>query len=218
MALHTPLGVAERVKIDHGSLKASANSDVIELPIIGKDDAVQEVALEVVSNVIYARIEETLMIIASQLEKSGFKNQLGAGVILTGGMTKLDGLVDVTGPLFDNMPVRIAKPSDIEGLFDSLKDPAFATVLGLVRYGSGEYTLYEIDSNKKLRTREGDLESGAKSAYSSHSASEEADYHDSEAKISQEKADIADIMVEPKRNSNEPNLVQKTWRWMTQIF
>jgi cell division protein FtsA len=215
MALHTPLNVAERVKIDYGTLTAAQANDVIELPIIGKDDAVQEVSLEVVSNVIYARIEETLMIIASMLEKSGFKNQLGAGIVLTGGMTKLDGLFDVTGPLFDNMPVRIAKPSDINGLFDSLKDPAFATVLGLVHYGAGENTLYEIDSNKKLRTREGGIESGAKSAYASEDNSNTSS---NEQKTIQKDSDIADIIVEPKQTSDEPNMIQKTWRWMTQIF
>jgi hypothetical protein len=84
-----------------------------------------------------------------------------------------------------------------------------------VHYGAGENTLYEIDSNKKLRTREGGIESGAKSAYASEDNSNTSS---NEQKTIQKDSDIADIIVEPKQTSDEPNMIQKTWRWMTQIF
>jgi len=216
MALHTPLSVAEQVKKEHGSLAHHENG-IIELPIVGKENQTQEVSLEVVSNVIYARMEETLMILAKQLEKSGFKNQLGAGIVLTGGMTKLDGLHEITSPIFDNMPVRIAKSKSIEGLFDSLKDPAFSTVLGLVRYGSGEFTLYEIDSNKRLLSRDSVLGQGTK-----------LDMPVSEEEIIKnnknienntlENNNIADIMLSKEPKGGIGEYFQKMWRWATQIF
>jgi len=157
MALHTPLNEAESVKIKYGSLK-NISSETIELPIIGDDNKKNEVSLEIVSNVIYARVEETLMILAKSIDESGFKDQIGAGIVLTGGLTKLEGLRELAVAIFDNLPVRIAKPKKLDGMFETLKDPVYATSIGLVLYGCGEFTPYEIDSNKKLRYKNEVLE------------------------------------------------------------
>ncbi len=153
MALHTPIRDAEQVKLEYGSLHSLSNA-IIELPTVGNEAEKQEVSLEIVSNVIYARAEETLMILAKSLEKSGFKSQIGAGVVFTGGMTKLEGLRDLTVSIFDNMPVRFAKPKAMGGLFENLKDPAYSTVIGLVLYAAGRNALYEVDSTKRLRLKE----------------------------------------------------------------
>lgn len=153
MALHTPIRDAEGVKLEYGSLHSGSNA-IIELPIVGNEAEKQEVSLEIVSSVIYARAEETLMILAKSLERSGFKNQIGAGVVFTGGMTKLEGLRDLAVSIFDNMPVRFAKPKDMDGLFENLKDPSYSTVVGLVLYSAGKNALYEIDSSKRLRLKE----------------------------------------------------------------
>jgi len=209
MALHTPLGVAEKVKVEYGSLNHSGDN-VIELPVIGNEESTQQVSLEVVSNVIYARIEETLMILAKQLEKSGFKNQLGAGVVLTGGLTKVEGLREVAAPIFDNMPVRIAKPKEIEGLFDSLRDPEFSTALGLLRYGAGEYTLYEIDSNKNLRSR---YENVSHPETPVQAMGESGGWGDPA-----KDEDITDLLAREQNKSGAQDGAKKLWRWLTQLF
>lgn len=152
MALHTPLNVAETVKITYGSIGEPQN-EMIELPMIGDEETTHEVSLGVVHNVIYARVEETLMILAQSLEKSGLKAQLGAGVVLTGGFTKLDGIRELASAIFDNMPVRLARPADTEGLYDEMKTPIHATVMGLIRYAAGGFAPYEIDVNRQVRTR-----------------------------------------------------------------
>ncbi|HHD79356.1 MAG TPA: cell division protein FtsA [Epsilonproteobacteria bacterium] len=150
MALHTPLQIAENVKIRHGNLIETSN-EVIELPIIGDEENRNNVSLEIVHSVIFSRVEEALMILASSLEKSALKEQIGAGIILTGGMTKLKGIRELAQSIFPAMPVRVGKPSnDLEGLFDELKDPAFSTVLGLLLYKAGEHTQYEIDFEQEL--------------------------------------------------------------------
>lgn len=156
-ALHTPLGAAEEIKINYGSLKNNSN-ELIELPVIGDDGSTHEVSLNIVSNVIYVRVEETLMILAKALEDSSFKEQIGAGVVLTGGMTKLDGIRELASAIFDNVPIRIAKPREVDGLFETLRDPSYSTAIGLVLYGGGQFTPYEIDSNKKLRYKEETIE------------------------------------------------------------
>jgi cell division protein FtsA len=149
MALHTPLQIAENVKIRHGNLIETSN-EIIELPIIGDEENRNGVSLEIVHSVIFARVEEALMILAKSLEKSALKEQIGAGIILTGGMTKLRGIRELAQSIFPAMPVRIGKPQDIEGLFEELKDPAYATVVGLLLYKSGRHTQYEINFNGEM--------------------------------------------------------------------
>ncbi len=151
MALHTPLQVAENVKKRHANL-LNSSTDIIELPVIGDEENRNEVSLEIVHSVILARVEEALMILAKSLDKSLLKEQIGSGIILTGGMTKLKGMRELAQAIFDGMPVRIAQPEDkdIGGLFDELKDPAFSTVIGLLLYRAGKHTEYEININNEL--------------------------------------------------------------------
>jgi len=149
MALHTPLQIAENVKIRHGNLIETSN-EVIELPIIGDEENRNGVSLEIVHSVIFARVEEALMILEKSLEKSALKEQIGAGIILTGGMTKLKGIRELAQSIFPAMPVRIAKPKEVGGLFEELKDPAFSTVVGLLLYRAGQHTQYEINFNQEM--------------------------------------------------------------------
>jgi len=149
MALHTPLQIAENVKVRHGNLVESSN-EIIELPIIGDEKNRNGVSLEVVHSVIFSRVEEALMILAKSLEKSALKEQIGAGIILTGGMTKLKGIRELAQAIFSGMPVRVGYPENVNGLFDELKDPAFSTVVGLLLYKAGGHTQYEIDFQQEL--------------------------------------------------------------------
>jgi len=150
VALLTPLSAAEQIKIYYGDLTEPQN-DYIEIPVIGDENSTTQISLEIVYNVIHARVEETLMILAKSIEKSKLKERIGAGVILTGGMTKLKGLRELALAIFDHIPIRLAKPRPLLGMENELRDPIFSTVVGLVLYGAGEFTPYEIDSNKRLR-------------------------------------------------------------------
>ncbi len=215
MALHTPLHVAERIKLEYGSLKTPSN-ELIEIPVIGDEEENHEVSLEIVYNVIQARVQETLMILAKELEKSNLKEQIGAGIVLTGGMTKLEGIRELAMAIFDNMPVRIARPKPFEGDFEPLHDPAFATVTGLLAYGSGDHTQYEIDSNRKMLhkkepplSNEGDLHA---ISMTSEEASEPGDLKNDEIKQT-----LAQVAQEESRESFGQR-IKKMWHWMTQIF
>ena len=149
MALHTPLQIAENVKLRHGNLIENSTK-IIELPIIGDEENRNGVSLDIVHSVIFSRVEEALMILAKSLEKSGLKEQVGAGIILTGGMTQLKGIRELAQAIFSSMPVRVAFPKDINGLFEELRNPAFSTVVGLVLYKAGKHTQYEIDFEQEL--------------------------------------------------------------------
>ena len=151
--LHTPPSVAEEIKIKYGTLKAKYN-ELIVLPDLGDENSSHEVDINVIINVIYMRVEEALMILAKMLSESGYKDYAAAGIVLTGGMAKLDGLKELATAIFDNMPVRIARPREFESSIDVFKDPANSCAIGLCLYGAGYFTPYEIDSERKLRYKD----------------------------------------------------------------
>jgi cell division protein FtsA len=216
-ALHTPINAAEKMKINYGSL-SSNSSELIELPIIGDDGSTHEVSLDIVSNVIYVRVEETLMILAKMLEDSGFKDQVGAGVVLTGGLTKIDGIRDLASVIFDNLPARVAKPREMDGLFETLRDPSYSSAIGLVLYGGGYFTPYEIDSNKNLRYKNETIE------FPKHNQNEMNDILDEGIEIVKQGdkilstkdklANIADINDKNDKNGFFASL----WNRLTQLF
>lgn len=217
MALHTPLNVADSVKMEYGSLHAP-NNDLIELPIIGDETSTHEVSLEVVHNVIYARVEETLMIIAQSLEKSGLKEQMGAGIVLTGGFTNMDGLRELASAIFDNLPVRIARPMEVDGLFDQLRNPAYSGAIGLLRYEANGYSLYEVDVNKKMRHTKNDFDDIEMPDLTDvDSSGIPTIENESLAKTNDVKIGKP---ITPKiiKGDQEAGAFSKFWNWMTQLF
>ncbi len=213
-ALHTPLGAAENIKINYGSLDGNS-SDLIELPVIGDDGSTHEVSLDIVSNVIYVRVEETLMILAKSLEDSGYKDQLGAGIVLTGGMTKLEGMRELASAIFDNMPVRVAKPKEMDGLFETLRDSGYSTAIGLVLYGAGQFTPYEIDSNKKLRYKDESI-SPSKNVQSVLDGEDSDNLSIENSGIESAKDKLANIKIEDIEKKD--GFFSKVWNRMTQLF
>ncbi|CAA6811054.1 MAG: Cell division protein FtsA [uncultured Sulfurovum sp.] len=149
IALHTPLDVAEQLKISKGSLLETEGGEV-RLSIIGDDHNLNLVSLDIVQNIIYSRMEETLVILDGLLKKSGLRDQLGAGIILTGGMTLIDGTRELAQALIPNIPIRIGQPTNINNISESLNSPEFSTVIGLLEYESGKHTEYELESSKTM--------------------------------------------------------------------
>jgi len=204
MALHTPLHVAEKIKLEYGSLRAPSN-ELIEIPVIGDEDENHEVSLEIVYNVIQARVE-----------KSNLKEQIGAGIVLTGGMTKLEGIRELAMAIFDNMPVRIARPLQLEGDFKPLHDPAFSTAVGLLEYAAGGYTQYEIDSNRKMLHKKGVATSGEGDTNEVSPTSKD-EPEPGNLKNDEIKQTLARVAQEDDKESVGQK-IKKFWHWMTQIF
>ena len=213
MALHTPLNVADNVKLTYGSLTDQSN-DLIEIPVIGDVDNTHEVSLDVVHNVIYARVEETLMILAQFIENSGLKDQIGAGIVLTGGFSKMDGIRDLAIATFGSMPVRLARPIEMDGLFDSLRDAEYSSVIGLIMYSAHAYTAYEIDANKRVR-------------HTNETPTEQVSVHleqtldiPSSPVIQEKKSKPSMIMLDDRKDkkSDEASGISKFWNWASQLF
>jgi cell division protein FtsA len=224
MALHTPLQIAENVKVRHGSLIESSN-EIIDLPIIGDEESRNGVSLEVVHSVIFSRVEEALMILSKSLEKSALKEQIGAGIILTGGMTKLKGMRELAQAIFTGMPVRVGYPDNVSGLFDELKDPAFSTVVGLLLYKAGDHTQYEINFQQELLHSKAMFEDNLKDIRIGHTAnnSEEAQAtksHKEDKEHKQEDQEGADISFDdlPDLGHENKNPFKKLASWARQLF
>ncbi|MCB4772996.1 MAG: cell division protein FtsA [Sulfurovum sp.] len=220
MALHTPLQVAEEVKIQYGDLSETSN-EVIEFPIIGEEEENRNgVSLEIVRSVIFARVEEALMILDKLLEKSTLKEQIGAGVILTGGMTKLKGIRELAQSVFTSLPVRIAKPRELEGLFGELRNPSYATVVGLLLYKAGEYTQYEINFNQEMLhsktfTRTDNNLEDIKLEHTQQEPQTETLLSEEE-KSEVETTVIFDDL--PNSNAQKNNPVERFFNWTKQLF
>jgi cell division protein FtsA len=211
MALHTPLNVADNVKLTYGSLLNPSN-DLIEIPVIGDVDNTHEVSLDVVHNVIFARVEETLMILAQFIENSGLKDQIGAGIVLTGGFSKMEGIRDLAIATFGSMPVRLARPIETDGLFDSLRGAEYSSAIGLIMYSAFAYTPYEIDANKRVRhmnetpTQQGSVDLTPALEIPVAPSEEQA------------QPSMISLDTKKEKKSDEANGVSKFWNWATQLF
>jgi cell division protein FtsA len=103
------------------------------------------------------RYEELFSLIQMELERSGFADQLAAGVVLTGGSSKIEGAVQLAESIF-HLPVRIGMPKSLRlgGMEDLLHNPIYATSIGLLMYGK-QRTLMSGSSNQtRPRSESGD--------------------------------------------------------------
>jgi cell division protein FtsA len=213
MALHTPLNVADNVKLNYGSLLTPSN-DLIELPIIGDEETTHEVSLEVVHNVIFARVEETLMILAQFIDNSGLKDQIGAGIVLTGGFSKMEGIRDLAVATFGSVPVRLARPKEMDGLFDNLRGPEYSSAVGLVMY-SASYTRYEIDVNKRVRHANETPKEDISIAFNEDDIPIAPSL---ELEPKEDKMVSLEAKVKKEKKSDEASVLSKFWNWATQLF
>ncbi|WP_072680767.1 cell division protein FtsA [Arcobacter sp. LA11] len=151
--LHTPPIAAEKIKTEYGDLLKTneelANKKV-RTPRIGDEKNSSEVSLEHVQTIIHARVEEVLSLVRNNLKKSGIHENLGTGIVITGGMSKLEGIKELATLVFDNLPVKISNPINIKNGYMSFEDPKMATIVGLLLYSLEPNRNFELDSNKNL--------------------------------------------------------------------
>jgi cell division protein FtsA len=151
--LHTPPIAAEKIKTEYGDLLKSNEELVnkkVRTPRIGDEKNSSEVSLEHVQTIIHARVEEVLTLVRNNLKKSGIHENLGSGIVITGGMSKLSGLKELATLVFDNLPVKISNPINIKNGYMSFEDEKMATIVGLLLYSLEPNRNFELDSNKNL--------------------------------------------------------------------
>ena len=87
--------------------------------------------------VVEPRYEELFKLILEDLRRSGFEEQLAAGIVLTGGTSKMQGVVELAEEIF-HLPVRVGSPSKVNGLSDIVNNPIYSTGVGLLHFGALE--------------------------------------------------------------------------------
>ena len=135
VAFRTPTQFAEEIKVKYAcALRQLASpDDMIEVPGVGDRNA-RRLARQTLAEVVEPRYEELLGLVQSELRRSGFEDACAAGVVLTGGTSKMEGVVELAEEIF-HMPVRLGVPQHVKGLSEVTRNPIHATGVGLLLYG-----------------------------------------------------------------------------------
>ena len=135
VALRTPTQHAEDIKIKYACALAQFASPDESIEVAGVGDRPsRRLARQTLAEVVEPRYEELLTLVHSELQRSGFAELLAAGVVLTGGSAKMEGLVALAEEVF-HMPVRLGMPQQIKGLSEVVKNPIYSTGIGLLYFG-----------------------------------------------------------------------------------
>lgn len=135
VALRTPTQHAEDIKIKYACALRQLTSleDTIEVPSVGERES-KRMSRQTLAEVVEPRYEELFSLIQAELRRSGFEEVIPAGIVLTGGSSKMEGLIELAEEVF-HMPVRLGMPKGIFGLVDVVRNPIHATGVGLLLYG-----------------------------------------------------------------------------------
>jgi cell division protein FtsA len=136
IGLRTPVDKAEVLKIEYGCALASLvdEDETIDVPGVG-GRAPRTISRRLLSSMIEPRVEEILTLSLKEVKQNHVADLLGAGVVLTGGTSSMQGVCELAEQVFD-MPVRVGLPTGVQGLADSVRDPRYSTGVGLALYAA----------------------------------------------------------------------------------
>ncbi len=151
VGLRTPSKEAEQIKIGHGScLNSLVDKDqMIEVPSVGGRKP-RLLSRHILSEILEPRVEEIFTLVDQEIERTGLKELMASGMVITGGSALLPGIAEIADQVFQ-LPTRIGFPQRISGLVDVVNGPMFATAVGLVLYGM------EHQPQQKFRIRDGNI-------------------------------------------------------------
>lgn len=136
MALRTSMDVAERIKVEHAVTAAKEDlrkRETLDLSsLMGEQNFV--LPRKQLTRVVDARVDEMIDLITSELKKTSRSGMLPAGVVVAGGGAHLPGLLQVIKDQL-RLPVKLARPLNLDGVTDVAADPSFAVATGLVLWG-----------------------------------------------------------------------------------
>jgi cell division protein FtsA len=132
MALRTPIPEAEEIKLAHGMAKEvlADASDRMEIAGIG-DRPARLLSRQALAAVIEPRVEELFTLAQQLIRDSGFEDKLASGIVLTGGSSLLPGIAELAEDVFLR-PARTGWPAYSGPLADVVRNPRYATVMGLL--------------------------------------------------------------------------------------
>lgn len=135
-AFRTPTQYAEDIKVRYACAltQLAGAEETIQVPSVG-DRAPRRLARQMLAQVVQSRYEEIFSMVQGEIRRSGYESLIAAGVVLTGGAARMEGVVELAEELFQ-MPVRVGHPHGVEGLGEVVNNPVHATGVGLLRFGA----------------------------------------------------------------------------------
>ncbi|MBL4774998.1 MAG: cell division protein FtsA [Mariprofundus sp.] len=135
IGLRTSAREADQLKRKYGACMTSLvpPEDQIEIPSVGGRSP-RPMPRQVMAQILEPRVEEMFEMVRDELQRSGYQELVAAGMVLTGGSSLLEGMVELAEDVFD-MPVRMGRPVGVGGLADVVSSPMYATGVGLILYG-----------------------------------------------------------------------------------
>ncbi|QED26273.1 cell division protein FtsA [Microvenator marinus] len=135
VGLRTPMAEAERIKQRYGCAMTSRvdETETIEVPSVGGRPP-RVLSRHILSEIIEPRCEEIFAFVAREIRNSGYEELIASGVVITGGTTILEHMPELAEEVL-GLPVRRGLPKGVGGLVDVVRNPKFATGVGLVLYG-----------------------------------------------------------------------------------
>jgi cell division protein FtsA len=148
IGLRTPLLEAEKIKIGHGTCLPGniRPGETIDVPGVG-GRGVRNLPKDILAEILEPRVEEMFSLLRSEIVNHGLEQSYPSGLVLTGGSALLDGITEIVESVF-SVPVRLGVPRNITGLKDVVNNPAFATAVGLVIFGSRNSTRKQLTASE----------------------------------------------------------------------
>ncbi len=108
-------------------------NEMIDVPGVGGRRS-RQLGRQTLAEVVQARYEELFTLIQAELRRTGFEEFCAAGIVLTGGAAKMEGVIELAEEIF-HMPVRLGVPRGVSGLVHEVSSPIHATGVGLLQFG-----------------------------------------------------------------------------------
>ena len=152
MALRTPTAHAEDLKIKYACAlaKLARPEETVKVPSVGDRES-RDMSRQLLAEVVEPRYDELFTLVQAEIRRSGFEELIAAGVVLTGGTSKMEGVTELAEEIF-HMPVRIGAPVNVKGLSDIVNNPIYSTGVGLLHFGVQQQRKEGHRETKKTKT------------------------------------------------------------------
>jgi cell division protein FtsA len=139
VGLRTPTPEAEKIKQKYGCALSSLvrGDETIEVPSVGGRKP-RSLSRQVLCEIIEPRAEEIFTLAWQEIKKAGMEDLIASGLVITGGSSIMEGMVELAEQIFD-LPVRRGNPHRVGGLTDIINSPIYTTGVGLVLYGADHH-------------------------------------------------------------------------------
>jgi len=150
VGLRTPIPEAEKIKKKFGCVISPTldEQETIEVASVGRGRKPRVLSRQILADIIQPRAEEIFRLVDGDIKRMGYEKSLNSGIVLTGGTALLEGLEEVAEEIFD-LPVRRGEPTGVGGLVDRVSTPDYATAVGLILYGFGQWQEHGMAQDKK---------------------------------------------------------------------